>query len=184
MNSNADRDVLASFIPWMYLSLASLIVLQFALEAGWCTKLAWVNTILAFLRAVDPNFIAGITATILAHWWLRESSYAKYLSALKPVRESLRQAHANGLNSKAVQQIMIKVVHGTSKLYFESKEPPPSADDKNAVIPEGFCGTCEENCLIRDGRCDLCQDLVQSWLSQPPSLSRKLSNPEATDKSG
>jgi hypothetical protein len=138
----------------MWASLGILLVVQFMLENDSQSRL------LKVIKDINPNFIAALVAALLVYYLLRDFNYERYLSALRPVRATLRDEK---LTSETTRKIMRGVVSAASTLYFGKPHPEVPRKDLGVNKENILCNTCNESCPIKGGSCPLCFDIVDSW---------------------
>lgn len=137
----------------MWISLVLCVVAQYFFEKYQSWPLGF-----RIWRSTNPNFIAAIVAALLVQTVLRWRKHEKYLAALLPVREHLRNAN---LGTDKTRKMVAAVVQSASILCFESSMPEilSARADENSVP----CNTCLSPSALKEGRCPHCGDIYESW---------------------
>jgi uncharacterized paraquat-inducible protein A len=115
-------------------------------------------------QAVVPNLIASLIAFIVVFIKIgRQEQVQRYIEAMRSIRMVMRNTPAASKASAAdVQNMMEGLVANISTLYFDEDQPPDSGTKKDQAFQ---CLSCNQQVISKQGRCEKCHDIAESWLS-------------------
>lgn len=162
--SPARRDLFTRWRPLLVVGILVLLAAQ-ALLMGPAQGKGWSWALAAeVLASIVPNFLAGLIGALVVYLAVRDSDRSNYVRAMRALREAtLSLMSAEKIKAEDVRSLMKVFVAAVSRLYFKSEEPPVRHKDLNRSFEKHRCFSCRQSSVVRDGRCTVCRDILDSW---------------------
>lgn len=138
----------------------ALLCVLLILAQAWLEQTHDPGTWMRVAKDVIPNFIAALVTALLIHLLLMHGKRQRYLAALRPIRERLRDA---SFDPKQKREVVKIIVQAASELSFGKNEPPLSIFQTPSSEIRPLCNTCLERSDVKDGKCTYCHDIFESW---------------------